>query len=417
MNSYKIFGIDKDRMVWMLERSIRGCLIAYIFVVTVPHTAALRSILLITAVLGMLLKWIITHHNPFSRTPIDLLILILSGIIAFKSVNSIDPDYSQSILFKEYLIQIFVFYLIVSVMNTPRYVQRIIICLLISVALVAGIGLYGYYQGSMIKADRATSYLGNFGRAAFYTSMIIPMALAQSLCNKHGWRLWVYSSVTILCLLFMITTLSRGAWISTLIAIVLLSVIKSRKLLIVVFLVILVMPWVLPHDIIDRGLSLTRVDEITGNEQFGDRFWLWRSAFDMIREKPFLGAGYGNRVFSKLYPYYINSRSSGLIFENAHNLYIQIAVEIGLAGLVVYLSIILYILVRVARKIKSKLDVSIEKQILGIAGSLAVFVIFSMSTFRYENEIGLLYWVLLACAINLTRSSTVLTDTTLKATN
>lgn len=403
--------MERDRVVWMLERSIRGCLVAYIFIVTIPHTAALQSILFSAALLGLLIKWSLTRRIPFTRTPLDIPILLLTMVIIYKSVASVDPEYSRSVLFKEHFPQIFIFYLIASVMNTPRYVQRIILCLLISVAIVAGIGLYGYYQGSMIKAERATSYFGNFGRAAFYTSMIIPMALAQSLCNKHGWRLWVYSGVTILCLLFMITTLSRGAWISTLFAIILLSIIKSRKLLIVVFLIILAMPWVLPHEYIERGLSLTQVDEITGNEQFGDRFWLWRSAIEMIRDNPLDGAGYGNRVFSKMYPYYIDSRSSGLIFENAHNLYLQMAIEIGLPGLGLFLFIITSVLIRVARKIKSHLDTAIEKQILGIAGSLAVFVIFSMSTFRYENEIGLLFWILVASAVNMTRPESVAIET------
>ncbi len=143
--------------------------------------------------------------------------------------------------------------------------------------------------------------------------------------------------------------------------------------------------------------------KLDDTEAFGDRVWMWRSAVLMIKERPLLGAGYGNRIFQRLYPDYIYSQSSGMIFENAHNLYLQIVLETGFLGLLSFMTIVVMIFWLILIQFRRKPLPMVESQLLGIAGSFAVFLIFSFTTFRYENEISVLFWILAGCVVSLHR--------------
>ncbi|HPQ39982.1 MAG TPA: O-antigen ligase family protein, partial [bacterium] len=236
-----------------------------------------------------------------------------------------------------------------------------------------------------------------------FTSMVMPIALSRFLCTR-GWRRTVALIVLLLCLAFMLVTMSRGAWISSLLAVMVLAALKDRRMLVLLLIGVLSAPWFLPPDIIERATTITKIFSIDENESFGDRIWMWRSAVQMIRDHPWLGAGYGNRIFQRLYPDYIYPQSSGIIFENAHNLYLQIIVEMGFLGLISFLSILAVIFWLIFVQFRRKPLPMIESQLLGIAGSYAVFLTFSFTTFRFENEIGILFWILAGCAVSLHRA-------------
>lgn len=392
--------MNRERILFISDRIMRGSLILYILVMTVPHINAIRSGLIIVAVLGLIVRGILTRRLPLKTTPLDIPIFLYTAIIVFKSVVSIDPAYSLETLRKELLYQLLFYYLTVSVMDSPKYTRRIMISLIISVTVIAGVGLSGYFNGELVKDGRATSFLTSFGRAAFFTAMVMPLALSRFLCTR-GWRRTTALAVLILCLGFMLVTMSRGAWISSLLAVSILAALKDRRMLVLLLIGVISAPWFLPPDIIMRASSITRIMEMEDNEAFGDRIWMWRSAVLMIRERPLLGAGYGNRIFQRLYPDFIFSESSGMIFENAHNLYLQIVLETGFLGLLSFFCIVSVIAFLVFRQLRRKPLPMVESQLLGIAGSFAVFLIFSFTTFRFENEIGILFWILAGCVVSL----------------
>ncbi|MCD4652921.1 O-antigen ligase family protein [bacterium] len=395
--------MNREQMLDISNRIMRGSLILYLLVMTIPHTAALRSTLMVFCVLGLVAKGVLTRKFPIQTTPLDIPILIYASIIVFKSVVSIDPHYSLSALRKEFFYQLLFFYITVTAMTSPRYTRRILFMLMIIVTLVAGVGLFGYVSGEMIKEGRATSFFNSFGLAAFFTSMVMPITLSRFLCTK-GWHRTIALSVLALCLGFMLVTMSRGAWISSLMAVMILAALKDRRMLVLLLIGVISAPWFLPPDIIERATSITKIFSLEENDSFGDRIWMWRSAVQMIKDRPILGAGYGNRVFQRMYPDYIFPQSSGMIFENAHNLYLQILVETGFAGLLSFFIILGFLFWLIFKQFRKKPLPMIESQLLGIAGSFAVFLIFSFTTFRYENEVGILFWILAGCVVSLHRS-------------
>jgi putative inorganic carbon (hco3(-)) transporter len=395
--------MNREQVLHINDRIMRGSLILYLLVMTIPGTASLRSFLMLTPLACLILRGILTRRFPIQSTSLDLPILVYAAIIIFKSITSIDPEYSLRILRKGLLYQLLFFYMTVSAMDAPRYTRRILVMLMITVTFITFVGLMGYFSGEMVKDGRATSFFTSFGLAAFFTAMVMPIALSRFLCSV-GWRRTIALGVLFLCLGFMLVTLSRGAWISSLLAVSILAALKDRRMLVLLLIGVLSAPWFLPPDILLRATSITSLEALEESETFGDRVWMWRSAALMIKERPWLGAGYGNRVFQKLYPEYMFSQSSGVVFENAHNLYLQIVLETGFLGLISFLFVVASIFWLIFTQFKRKPLPMVESQLLGIAGSFAVFLTFSFTTFRFEKEIGILFWILAGCVVSLHRS-------------
>jgi putative inorganic carbon (HCO3(-)) transporter len=70
------------------------------------------------------------------------------------------------------------------------------------------------------------------------------------------------------------------------------------------------------------------------------RLEIWTRAWYMLQDFPFTGMGMGSfqKVVARFYPYIIVPESRG---EHAHNIFLQIGADLGLVGLVTWLSILL----------------------------------------------------------------------------
>ncbi len=47
--------MDREQLLYISDRTMRGSLIAYLLVMTIPHTAALRSILMVLGLLSLIM--------------------------------------------------------------------------------------------------------------------------------------------------------------------------------------------------------------------------------------------------------------------------------------------------------------------------------------------------------------------------
>lgn len=63
----------------------------------------------------------------------------------------------------------------------------------------------------------------------------------------------------------------------------------------------------------------------------------WRNTLELIRERPWLGCGYGNEIYKEVY--HEEFPDSAIKFKHTHNLLLKVLFESGIAGLIVYLLI------------------------------------------------------------------------------
>jgi O-antigen ligase len=66
------------------------------------------------------------------------------------------------------------------------------------------------------------------------------------------------------------------------------------------------------------------------------RYYLWRDAIEIIKQRPFIGAGFGKHF--QLY-----DPAGNLISTSPHNLYVMIAYHSGITGLLLYLGLLTHL--------------------------------------------------------------------------
>ena len=140
----------------------------------------------------------------------------------------------------------------------------------------------------------------------------------------------------------LILTKSRGAWMGLAAAIVVFSLLRWRwgwivlisGLVLVVVAVIMIGP--------QQLLQILTANDAIGGIQ--GRIEIWSRAVYMIRDFPFTGIGMGlyKEIESILYPFFLTASGS---VPHAHNLFLQVAVDLGIPGLVSWLAISILVLV------------------------------------------------------------------------
>jgi O-antigen ligase len=120
---------------------------------------------------------------------------------------------------------------------------------------------------------------------------------------------------------------------------------------------------------------------------------LWLSAYDVIQDTPYTGTGLGSfrRVVPRLYPI---SASDSNDVAHAHNIFIQVAADTGLPGLIAYLSVLIIttiLCLRIAR-----LGGEDKRLVLGLLAGIAGLHFFGLTdTIAPGAKPGLLFWLAL----------------------
>ena len=163
--------------------------------------------------------------------------------------------------------------------------------------------------------------------------MLIPLAC--------GWLIFAWKQIrlpekilTLISLLSMVSVLgltqSRGAWMAMGIVLAILPVLRWRwgwvfPILGAAVLAALVY-YAGPTDILTAIISGGSVKGVAG------RIEIWNRAIYMLRDFPLTGIGMGSftQIADALYPFSI--ASPGTIFH-AHNLFLQVGVDLGIPGI------------------------------------------------------------------------------------
>lgn len=123
------------------------------------------------------------------------------------------------------------------------------------------------------------------------------------------------------------------------------------------------------------------------------RIWLWQEALQRIAERPLLGWGAGSA------PLLIRESAVPGGLGHYHNLYLQLAVELGLAGLGLFVSWLLVVVqaaIRTRREERTGFD-----YLLFLLAVLAIFLLASCFQIRHDDERGQ-YLLILIGALALT---------------
>ena len=228
-----------------------------------------------------------------------------------------------------------------------------------------------------------------------YLVFIIPIFLSFIFSKKINWpnRAYFLCSFTILFYCLM-RTYSRGAWLSLFIATLILSLLKSKKLLVGIIILMVILSFFSSHNVKERIFNLFNFEEGTSWE----RLKLWKGAMAMIKEHPFLG--FGVNTYTKNFPKYKPNDYPDSIYP--HNCYLQMATEIGLVGLGLFLMFNVFLFMHIAKNLKLLSPGWIKNAVIGLFAGLIGFLIHStVDTHLYSVNLAVMFYFLLGLCVAL----------------
>lgn len=217
---------------------------------------------------------------------------------------------------------------------------------IISATLVA---LYGIYQYFFIKVSTSISWvdvsqfpelrtrvystLENPNVLAEYLVLVLPLAIALWWIAKRYSQRVIITGIAGILFLCLILTFSRGAWIGMAFAAFVFAVLKVPGL--AAFLVLLgimspaLLPF-LPPVVANRIASIGSLEDSSN----AYRISIWIATLRIIRDYWFTGIGLGLMAFTKVYRDYMIAGTYAL---HSHNLFLQLALEMGIFGIIAFM--------------------------------------------------------------------------------
>lgn len=391
---------NRTQTQYYLEYLIEHCILAVAFFLPLSLTAC-SGFLGLGAVLW-LAKMIIAGKLDFKHTPFDIGIGLLVLLSAASIWNSPDRGFSFYNFYNLMGRYVLIYYLVVNNINSAAQIKRIIWVMLASATVVTLYGFYQYLYGLKFSANewvdgeqfpdlkiRVFSTMKNPNLLAGF--LVTMMALGASMgykADRMKGKIIFFGLVAMFgaCLLL---TYSRGAWLSLLAVIGVYGILCNRKIF--WLLILLPIAMLCGHDaVLERIMSIINPTDTSSTL----RLALWESTIAMIMDKPILGIGWGSYwlVYPE-YDFFVNNADVKIF--HAHNMYLNIAAEIGIPGLLVFLSI-MYGHVRLALAVfKGVFESWSSGLMLGIIAAIGGIIINGFTDYVMFNiQLSMLYWLL-----------------------
>jgi putative inorganic carbon (HCO3(-)) transporter len=341
----------------------------------------------------------------------SLLFLLWIGISLLST--GLSPFFTPSLKgFAKFLVYLTVYFLFLSNFDTRERKERAVFIVSLSALIVS---LYGVWQEIIGVAPlalwedieaigenvvRVYSTLKNPNLLGGYLIGVIPLCLSL-LIMRRDWRRPLLALTLVSSLLALLWTYSRGAYIGFFASILIFFLLllhlawhkgkTKARLAITLFLLtfILLSSLTVIASPTLRGRVKT-IFSIWGHTSNVTRFTIWKSSLQMFKDNWLIGIGPGNDTFRRVYAFYMRPRFNSLA---SYNIFLQVAIENGILGLIVFLAM-LYVLF--SRGIKRILEEETSTAILIIGAiSACVAPLFHglVDTIWYRPQPQVLFWL------------------------
>jgi putative inorganic carbon (HCO3(-)) transporter len=293
---------------------------------------------------------------------------------------------------------------------------------LLFVTIVAS--LVGFAQYSLGASERASGVFGNDQLLGSFLMVLLPIAAVTAIVERSINRQLAAQAATVLAAGCLLLAHSRSAWLgaaaglAVLGALALIVALKQGKLarkkhlfvlpamLTLVSVGFFLWAWPQSGSIVERAGTFTR---LTQDTSWNQRVHAWEAALTMARAKPLTGIGIGvypafSRPVAHTGAWLTTNAPRASLGEQAHNLYVQTVVELGIPGLLLFVSIIAVFLLAAIRRVR-QMDSGIRRDLL--LAAIASMVAFSVDAFGSPSwqfgQLSLFFWLLLGVGVGCMR--------------
>ncbi|MCL5951481.1 MAG: O-antigen ligase family protein [Chloroflexi bacterium] len=376
-----------------------------------------------------LLRWRLrghlTPHTPFDWPIVFLLAMLSVSILVSADVKTSLPKLAGL------LFGIGTFYAIVNWAHSEKRIAWVVLGLIglgIGVGLVGLIGTKWITTGKIIPArvyallPRAIIQVPGTvqgwihpnevgGSLAFIVPFLVVLTLARwnapvgmvmgrasrilAFLTRRGLLIPLAFTVLIFAL-----TQSRSALFGVAISLLAFVLVRWRRLgavLVVATVVLLVIGIVRSPGTLQDAIAGEKSDSAVGTLDFAGREEVWSRALYAIQDVPYTGVGLNMfvPVSRALYPYFLTSPD--IVLGHAHEIYLQVAVDLGIPGLVAYIALLagfaymVYVVYITSRSLQSR------ALALGLGLGVLAHQIFGLTdAITLGAKPGIILWVMLA---------------------
>ena len=371
-----------------------------------------------------------------TRTPLDVPLLIIAVMLCVSILVTVDPLRSFPKVAGVYY-GLIVFYALVNHLRGDAAIRLIVVLLVVAAIAVALLALLDTnWSGSKIPVlgrylqplyrQMPDAALGlpraetgfNSNQVGGTLALLIPLQVAlvlQIWRRASGWhsrRLTRLSLTAGLALtgVALVMTQSRGALIAVLLALALLLLLRGRRgrlwlvgMLVVASVAVVLLVTAPSAPVVDEALD--PVTALSGRPE------IWQRALYAIRDHPLTGIGFDNLtpIVHARYPTFRMPDDSEI--AHAHNIFFQVALDLGIPGLIAFLAALLGALWQLRQSYRCARDPFRRAVAVGLALGLGAQMVFGIAdAIALGQKPGVLLWVYLGLAtvLGLTSSEPAL---------
>ncbi|MCL2377423.1 MAG: O-antigen ligase family protein [Defluviitaleaceae bacterium] len=328
--------------ILVLHRTEIG-IFAAAFLIPIVPTMLVLGLFAIT-IASFLIKVFITGKTSLKFGVLDLLVLIFAAIVAYSVIITYNLASSAPVVMV-YGIFILFYFAAKNTINTREKLFAALSIIAVSGLFVAAFGIWQRLTGNFVMTEawvdmdffdptmvRIYSTLENPNVLGKYLIFIVMIAFGMAYYFRdylHKIAALGIMATAGLCLVF---TQSRGAWLGVILAAAVFALLRDRRLVILGILGLIAAPFFISPEVLQRFLSIGDLADTSTNF----RVSIWLGSLDMARVFWPIGIGLGTENFNVIYNLYALSAARAL---HSHNLYLQLLIDLGIAGLVTFVLI------------------------------------------------------------------------------
>lgn len=389
-----MLDIDRGSIIRSADKAAEYSLCAMIF--TLPFSKSMVEIFFTVALICWIVKRLLLRSFAPVGTELNIPIAVYILIGFLSTITSVSLPLSLQGFFFKLLEWVMIYFIVIETIDTRQKLNAV---LMVTLGSAFFMGIDGIFQ-ALTGADfirRYSSIAGYIIRASFDSPngfgawLIVMLLLTFSLAyfSKSGKRpmLWLLVCLLIFCL---VLTYSRGVWIACILAMIFLGFLRSKKVLVIMMAVLLILPFVTSDYGKQRVDSIMRISRTNT-----DRFTLWQEALNITKDHPLLGAGLN--TYASVAPRYRLTEKTGVY---PHNSYLQMAAESGVMGLGAFLWILVVLFKTSLMNVKRINDKFYTAALFGLlAGLFGLLAHSFVDTDIYSLQLGNLIWLLMGLII------------------
>ncbi len=311
-----------------------------------------------------------------------------------------------------------VFFLITGNFKTARQNERFLCAIVFIGFFIALFGLVQHFSwnGKMFWIRELTHGGSPFGpfvnknNFAGFIVMIIPVALSMFMMKRDLAVKGLFGFMALVMTAALFLSLSRGGVVAVFGALGVMGLLLflanydgsyKRGILILVFFLASLLLYLLYMGI---GPVAERMMTLADKETYlsEGRWAVWAATVSIFRDFPLFGTGLD--TFEMVFPLYQSADLFGQGWQDAHNDYLQLLAEMGLAGVLVVLAFFGLIWKRALSVLFNRRALENNFLLIGVVSSVAGFMFSMMLTFNIRIPAdALLFAVMLAMLVNLSK--------------